>query len=66
MRRTFKSGITVLLATVSFATANAQKGDQMELKQEASKKKWYESFSIRGYVQARYNRILETNDKLSC
>jgi phosphate-selective porin len=29
-------------------------------------KKWYESFSIRGYVQVRYNRLLETNDKLKC
>lgn len=29
-------------------------------------KKWYESFSIRGYVQARYNRLLETNSKLTC
>jgi hypothetical protein len=27
-------------------------------------KKWYESFSIRGYGQVRYNRLLETNDKL--
>jgi phosphate-selective porin len=29
-------------------------------------KKWYESFSIRGYVQVRYNRLFETNDKLKC
>jgi hypothetical protein len=29
-------------------------------------KKWYESFSIRGYVQIRYNRLFETNDKLKC
>lgn len=29
-------------------------------------KKWYESFSIRGYVQVRYNRLLETNPKLKC
>jgi hypothetical protein len=32
----------------------------------APPKKWYESFSIRGYVQVRYNRLLETNDKLKC
>lgn len=30
------------------------------------KKQWYESFAIRGYAQARYNRFLETNDKLGC
>jgi hypothetical protein len=27
-------------------------------------KKWYDSFSIRGYGQVRYNRLFETNDKL--
>lgn len=29
-------------------------------------KKWYDSFSIRGYVQVRYNRLLETNPDLKC
>jgi hypothetical protein len=29
-----------------------------------SPKKWYDSFSIRGYGQVRYNRLFETNDKL--
>ncbi len=29
-------------------------------------KKWYESFSIRGYAQVRYNRLLETNENLGC
>ncbi|GAA5038317.1 porin [Marivirga lumbricoides] len=28
--------------------------------------KWYESISIGGYVQARYNRLLETNPDLEC
>jgi hypothetical protein len=28
--------------------------------------KWYESISLRGYVQARYNRLLETNSQLKC
>jgi len=27
-------------------------------------KKWYETVSIRGYTQIRYNRLLETNDSL--
>ena len=31
-----------------------------------AKKPWYESFSIRGYGQVRYNRLLETNDQLKC
>jgi hypothetical protein len=27
-------------------------------------KKWYDQISLRGYVQVRYNRLLETNSKL--
>lgn len=33
---------------------------------EEKPKKWYETFSIRGYVQARYNRLFETNPSLRC
>ena len=29
-------------------------------------KKWYDKISLRGYVQVRYNRLLETNPKLKC
>jgi hypothetical protein len=32
----------------------------------AQPKKWYDSFSIRGYAQIRYNRLLETNEDLGC
>ena len=28
--------------------------------------KWYDTFQIRGYMQARYNRLLETNPDLGC
>jgi len=40
-------------------------GDTMVVNEE-KKKHWYESFTIRGYAQARYNGILETNNKLGC
>lgn len=30
------------------------------------KKQWYESITIRGYAQVRYNRFLETNNDLGC
>jgi hypothetical protein len=33
---------------------------------KAVQKKWYDNMSIRGYVQARYNRLLETNENLGC
>jgi hypothetical protein len=29
-------------------------------------KKWFETISVRGYVQARYNRLAETNPDLKC
>ena len=38
--------------------------DSLAKKEHAVSKKWYESLSIRGYSQVRYNRLLETNDKL--
>lgn len=28
--------------------------------------KWYENIRVRGYMQTRYNRLLETNSKLGC
>ncbi|MEY4586549.1 MAG: hypothetical protein RIT05_967 [Bacteroidota bacterium] len=33
---------------------------------EEKPKKWFESINLRGYVQARYNRLLETNSQLKC
>jgi hypothetical protein len=33
---------------------------------KAVPKKWYETLSIRGYTQIRYNRLLETNPDLGC
>jgi hypothetical protein len=56
-----KSLIIALLAPLGLM---AQKADSVKL--EAPKKHWYESFSIRGYMQVRYNRLLETNPKLKC
>jgi hypothetical protein len=29
-------------------------------------KKWFETISVRGYIQARYNRLAETNPDLKC
>lgn len=31
-----------------------------------AKSKWYDKISIRGYMQVRYNRLLETNSLLKC
>lgn len=32
----------------------------------AQEKPWYQAINMRGYVQARYNRLLETNPNLGC
>jgi len=32
----------------------------------ANERPWYDRLSIRGYAQFRYNRLLETNDRLKC
>jgi len=32
----------------------------------AADKPWYDRLSMRGYAQFRYNRLLETNEKLKC
>lgn len=42
----------------------AKKSEQTE--NIAATKKWYENILIRGYMQVRYNRLLETNPKLKC
>lgn len=59
--------LAAIAAITTFAAA-AQSSNIVEkapvLKKEA--KQWYENFAIRGYIQVRYNRLLETNPKLKC
>lgn len=55
----------------SFAQVDTTKKAKAPTKEVAApvkevKKQWYETFSIRGYMQTRYNRLLETNGKLKC
>lgn len=49
---------------------NNRKAEELTFLYDSSKvkieKKWYESISLRGYAQLRYNRLLETNDQLKC
>jgi hypothetical protein len=35
-------------------------------KDKGLNKKWYDNFSIRGYMQVRYNGLLQTNEDLQC
>jgi hypothetical protein len=42
------------------------KAKPVAVKETEKKENWYDKFSIRGYVQVRYNGLFSTNDKVSC
>lgn len=55
----------------SFAeTSDAERpvnlGDVQKYVSEVMANKWYERINVRGYTDFRYNRLLETNNKLTC
>jgi phosphate-selective porin len=67
----FKKLTTVLFFIFNFYISHSQEIKDDSLRpilnsQKQIEKEWYESFKIRGYVQARYNRLLETNPDLGC
>lgn len=57
-----------LLLFITPITSSSQ--SDTTLKNNSEKKavsaKWYDNVSIRGYAQARYNRLFETNENLGC
>ncbi len=53
--------VIVLSHSMLYSQLIASKGDTA-----ATSKPWYENFQIRGYLQVRYNRLLETNPDLEC
>lgn len=55
---------TSIISNYSVTAKDSVKKESKPL--EVSPKKWYENFSIRGYAQVRYNRLLETNENLGC
>lgn len=55
-----------LLALLTAVLLPAQIAADSISKDKPVSKKWYETISVRGYAQARYNRLLETNPKLKC
>ena len=56
------NALAVLLVLFSCASSYSQTENSLDEPEE----KWYDKFSIRGYVQVRYNKLLETNSKLQC
>lgn len=64
-----KKWLTVFLFSVVTAYGQTDTASQNSPANESKPKprpKWYESISIRGYMQVRYNRLLETNPQLKC
>lgn len=75
-----KSGGDVLLTIVGcvvWMTSYNMKAQEVKIQDSDSlkvnevapappKKHWYETIALRGYAQVRYNRLLETNEKLKC
>lgn len=63
----FKIGFTFLFIFISTKFLVAQEeSDKLFSTPSKDESKWYERFSIRGYAQFRYNRLLETNPNLGC
>lgn len=57
---------TTILIVMSHSSASAQTAQAENTPGITPSKKWYDSFAIRGYMQVRYNRLLETNPNLGC
>ncbi|MDF2456401.1 MAG: porin [Cytophagaceae bacterium] len=60
------SAQTVADSTTVVVSKDSVVTKPLEKKEETTKKKWYDLIAIRGYVQVRYNRLLETNPNLGC
>lgn len=54
----------ILLLFIVCPLLSFSQTDSLAKKEHVVAKKWYDNLSIRGYSQIRYNRLLETNDKL--
>jgi hypothetical protein len=61
-----KKNAQLFLVLILFSISQVLGQDKLESNLNSVSKKWFESFSIRGYQQIRYNRLFETNDKLKC
>ncbi len=59
-------GFFVLMTALVISISSFAQNSANEPKKDSNTKKWYEKISLRGYAQVRYNRLLETNEKLKC
>lgn len=56
--------LILLVTAILFANSAFSQADTLPFPPSGGK--WYDTFSIGGYVQARYNRLFETNPLLVC
>ncbi len=64
MKKKLFFNLVHLITLNSFAQSDISESNKP--KETVQTKKWYDSFAIRGYAQARYNRLLESNENLGC
>lgn len=59
---------TLMISSVVFAQndQNINLKDIQKIVDDTLTSKWYEKIFIKGYAQFRYNRVAETNSKLTC
>ena len=57
--------LLIIILVLLTCAAHSQPSDS-SAQAPATAKQWFKTFAIRGYVQVRYNRLLETNPDLSC
>lgn len=61
------TSLCLLLTGTSSWSQDTVKADTIKpITEKKPTKHWYENIAIRGYVQVRYNRLLETNPDLKC
>jgi phosphate-selective porin len=58
--------LSILLALASIQPTFAQLQVPKDTVLKTVSSKWYDNINLRGYVQVRYNRLLETNPNLKC
>jgi hypothetical protein len=58
--------LVLFILVLSDTSLFAQSTPEATTPKPAVEEKWYDTFKIRGYLQIRYNRLLETNEDLKC
>ncbi|MFN5910417.1 MAG: porin, partial [Bacteroidota bacterium] len=62
-----KTTTTIIVLLMSLHYSTLAQSDSLKPKDPVKAvTKWYENINIRGYVQARYSGLLETNPDLEC